>query len=337
MVETKSMNMPKISIIVPVYKAEAYLHRCVDSILAQTFTEWEMILVDDGSPDRSGEICDEYALRDDRIKVFHKQNGGPSSSRNLGIEHAQGKYIWFVDSDDWIEHGALRRIFNVMDNSNADVCFFYLNPISNSEVQVPFDFKSIVGNNVDGIHYVGKQECAKAFVEIEMIGGMGWTWNKWFKKSIIDENHIRFDTRFAIQEDHLFTLSYLLHINHVIITDYAPYNYVMQSGTLLTRKYSFENTKMRNEAMYEARCRLCKTFMINNLRYENWYTSDYISRRVLNLRNFKNSNLTIKERIGEIKTINELVKKNNVDSTIIRKYKKINWLPANIVNIIVSL
>ena len=205
--------MPKVSIIVPVYKAEAYLHRCVDSILAQTFTDWELLLVDDGSPDRSGAICDEYALRDSRIKVLHKQNGGPSSARNLGIEHAQGKYIWFVDSDDWIEHGALRRIFNVMDNSNAEVCFFCLNPISNSEVQIPFDFKSIVGNNVDGIHYVGKQECAKAFVEIEMSGGMGWTCNKWFKKSIIDENHIRFDTRFAIQEDHLFTLSYLLHVN----------------------------------------------------------------------------------------------------------------------------
>lgn len=331
------MNNPIVSIITPVYKVVNCLSKCIESVISQTFTEWEMILVDDGSPDRSGEICDEYALRDDRIKVFHKQNGGPSSARNLGIEHAQGKYIWFVDSDDWIEHGALHRIFNVMDNSNADVCFFCLNPISNSEVQIPFDFKSIVGNNVDGVHYVGKQECAKAFVEIEMSGGMGWTWNKWFKKSIIDENHIRFDTRFAIQEDHLFTLSYLLHVNHVIITDYAQYNYVMQSGTLLTRKYSFENTKVRNEAMYEARCRLCKTFMINNLKYENWYTSDYISRRVLNLRNFKNSNLTIKERIGEIKTINELVKKNNVDSTIIRKYKKINWLPANIVNIIVSL
>lgn len=331
------MNNPIVSIITPVYKVVNCLPKCIESVISQTFTEWEMILVDDGSPDRSGEICDEYALRDSRIKVLHKQNGGPSSARNLGIEHAQGKYIWFVDSDDWIEQEALSCIFNVMDNSNADVCFFCLNPISNSEVQVPFDFISIVGRNVDSVHYIGKQECAKAFVEVEMSGGMGWTCNKWFKKSIIDENNIRFDTRFAIQEDHLFTLSYLLHVNHVIITSYAPYNYVMQSGTLLTRKYSFENTKMRNEAMYEARCRLCESFMIKNLKYVKWYTADYISRRVSNLKHLKNSNLTIKERIGEIKTINELVKKNNVDSTIIRKYKKINWLPANIVNIIVSL
>ena len=331
------MNNPIVSIITPVYKVVDCLPKCIESVISQTFTEWEMILVDDGSPDRSGEICDEYALRDSRIKVFHKQNGGPSSARNLGIEHALGKYIWFVDSDDWIEQGALSCIFNAIDNSNADVCFFCLNPISNTEVQSPFDFKSIVGNSVDFVHYVGKQECAKAFLEIEMSGGMGWTCNKWFKKSIIDENHIRFDTRFSIQEDHLFTLSYILHINHVIITNYAPYNYVMQSGTLLTRKYSFENTKMRNEAMYEARCKLCESFMINNLKYVNWYTADYISRRVLNLRNLKNSDLTIKECICEIKATNELVKRNNFDNATIRKYKKISWLPANIVNIIVSL
>lgn len=77
--------MPKVSIIVPVYNVEAYLHRCIDSILAQTFTDWELLLIDDGSPDRSGEICDEYALKDKRIRVFHKKNGGVSSARNFGL------------------------------------------------------------------------------------------------------------------------------------------------------------------------------------------------------------------------------------------------------------
>ena len=331
MVETKSMNMPKVSIIVPVYKVEKYLNRCIDSILTQTFTEWEMILVDDGSPDRSGEICDEYALRDSRIKVLHKQNGGPSSARNLGIEHAQGKYIWFVDSDDWIEHGALHRIFNVMDNSNADVCFFCLNPISNSEVQIPFDFKSIVGNNVDGIHYVGKQQCAKAFVEIEMSGGMGWTWNKWFKKSIIDENHIRFDTRFAIQEDHLFTLSYLLHINHVIITKYAPYNYVIAEGSLVSRPQAFLVTKELNRAMYESRRELCSTYDIIDSGYIKWFTSDFANRIVANLSQLKRTNLTNKERIHEFKEVNSFLGKNSVDlEGKCRLYKLLRWLPVRL-------
>ena len=92
----------QISIIIPVYKAEKYINRCVDSILAQTFTDWELLLINDGSPDNSSSICDLYAARDSRIKVFHKENGGVSSARNLGLEKATGEWITFVDSDDWI-------------------------------------------------------------------------------------------------------------------------------------------------------------------------------------------------------------------------------------------
>lgn len=96
-------KVPKISVIVPVYKAEAYLHRCVDSIIAQTFTDWELLLVDDGSPDRSGDICDEYASKDARIRVFHKENGGVSSARQKGLDEAIGEYTIHADPDDWVE------------------------------------------------------------------------------------------------------------------------------------------------------------------------------------------------------------------------------------------
>ncbi|MDT6814838.1 glycosyltransferase, partial [Enterococcus faecium] len=95
--------MCEISIIVPVYKVEKYLRKCVDSILAQTFTDFEVILVDDGSPDNSGKICDEYAEKDNRVRVIHKENGGLSSARNAGIDVARGKYLGFVDSDDYID------------------------------------------------------------------------------------------------------------------------------------------------------------------------------------------------------------------------------------------
>ena len=95
--------MPELSVIVPVYKVEKYLSKCIDSILAQTFTDFELILIDDGSPDRCGEICDEYAAKDSRIIVIHQQNKGVSAARNAGLEIAKGKYIGFVDSDDWIE------------------------------------------------------------------------------------------------------------------------------------------------------------------------------------------------------------------------------------------
>ena len=95
--------MPLISVIVPVYKVEPYLARCIDSILAQTFTDFELILIDDGSPDNCGRICDEYSQKNNRIQVIHKENGGLSSARNAGMEICKGDYIYFIDSDDWIE------------------------------------------------------------------------------------------------------------------------------------------------------------------------------------------------------------------------------------------
>ena len=103
--------MPLFSIIVPVYKAEKYINECVDSVLAQTFEDFELILADDGSPDRCPEICDEYAKKDSRIKVIHKENGGASSARNSGIEAACGEYVIFLDSDDyWEENYTLQRL-----------------------------------------------------------------------------------------------------------------------------------------------------------------------------------------------------------------------------------
>ncbi len=113
--------MPTISVIVPVYKVEKYLHRCVDSIFAQTFTDFELILVDDGSPDRSGAMCDEYATKDARVRVIHKENGGLSDARNAGIDVAQGKYLFFVDSDDVIHPDCLNILLVVLRRTNAQI------------------------------------------------------------------------------------------------------------------------------------------------------------------------------------------------------------------------
>ena len=106
---------PKLSVIVPIYNVEAYLRRCVDSILAQTFTDYELILVDDGSPDNCGEICEEYAGTDDRIRVIHKENGGLSDARNAGLDVATGAYVGFVDSDDYIHPNMYQRLIDLME------------------------------------------------------------------------------------------------------------------------------------------------------------------------------------------------------------------------------
>ena len=112
--------MPAISVIVPVYKAENCLSQCVDSILAQTFQDFEILLIDDGSPDQSGALCDEYAAKDSRIRVFHKENGGVSSARNLGLAQAAGTYIAFADSDDWMEPEELETLYGLIVEHGAD-------------------------------------------------------------------------------------------------------------------------------------------------------------------------------------------------------------------------
>ena len=113
--------MPQISVIVPVYKVEKYIHKCVDSILAQTFTDFELWLVDDGSPDHCGAICDEYAQIDTRVKVIHKKNGGLSDARNTALDVMNGKYIFFVDSDDWISEDALEIMYSALERTGAKV------------------------------------------------------------------------------------------------------------------------------------------------------------------------------------------------------------------------
>ena len=112
--------MPTISVIVPVYRAEAFLRKCTDSILQQTYTDLELLLIEDGSPDESGALCDAIAAEDDRVRVFHKENGGVSSARNLGLEHATGTYIAFVDSDDWLEPNALELLLRALETGRAD-------------------------------------------------------------------------------------------------------------------------------------------------------------------------------------------------------------------------
>ena len=126
---TVAVESPAVSVIVPVYKAEKYLHKCVDSLLAQTFTDFEVLLVDDGSPDRSGAICDEYASQDPRVRVIHKANGGVSSARQCGLDNARGEYVIHADPDDWVEPMMLAQLYSKAKATSADmvICDYYVN------------------------------------------------------------------------------------------------------------------------------------------------------------------------------------------------------------------
>ena len=124
---------PPITIIVAVYRAEAYFHYCMQSLLNQTFRDFEILLIDDGSPDNSGRICDEYAKKDARIRVFHKENGGVSSARQCGIDNAFGEYTIHVDPDDWIEPDMLEKLYKRAQKDNADMVFCPLPHAANPE------------------------------------------------------------------------------------------------------------------------------------------------------------------------------------------------------------
>ena len=184
-------NMPKVSIIVPVFKAEKYLNRCIDSILAQTFTDWELLLIDDGSPDRSGDICDEYAKKDIRIRVFHKKNGGVSSARNLGLYNVQGEYVTFVDSDDWIDVNTLNVCFSQIEIYDLDILQFSYTRNERKLGNV-LDFESHVCTLKD---YINEKKL------LLCVGGTI------FSVDVIKQNHIRFNEKMKLAEDQLFVLS----------------------------------------------------------------------------------------------------------------------------------
>ena len=177
--------MAEVSIIVPVYQVEKYIRQCVDSILAQTFTDFELILVDDGSKDKSGEICDEYAGMDERVKVIHKENGGLSDARNRGMDHAAGKYFMFVDSDDYIAPTMVERLYTRIICENADIaaCNFLFTFDNAREKNFSTEIKEEVLNGSD-IFYYRKNERNYGI----------WTvaWNKLYKRETFGNVRFRF-------------------------------------------------------------------------------------------------------------------------------------------------
>lgn len=210
---------PKISVIVPVYKAEKYLHKCVDSLLAQTFTDFEILLIDDGSPDKSGEICDEYAEKDSRIRVFHKENGGVSAARNLGLNNSGGNYVAFVDSDDWVAPDYLKDF--QIENLNPDEKFIVIQGIEQNYPKKKKPTKMFYYENE--VLYWSR--------DIERIKDNNILLNgcpvaKLFSKEVISNNKLFFNTNISLNEDHLFFLNYLKFTDVIYTKKSINYHYL---------------------------------------------------------------------------------------------------------------
>lgn len=241
----------KVSIIVPVYKAEPYIRKCIDSILSQTFTNFELLLIDDGSPDNCGKICDEYAELDARVHVFHKENGGVSAARNLGLDHAKGDYVCFIDSDDWIDPDMLETLIGWEQKKQTDLLFFGLK----YESAVDYSDTMELLQKISGV-YEGINSVIKACYILETNEIFGWTCNKLFRNCIIQDHHIKFNEEISIQEDHIFTLAYLKYVTCLAIYSYFPYHYRITADSLTNRSYPYYLCKIRSLLIFEGRMRL---------------------------------------------------------------------------------
>ena len=207
-----------ISVIVPIYKVENSIHRCVYSILAQSYMDFELLLVDDGSPDNSGVICDEYVVKDSRVRVFHKENGGVSSARNLGLDNAQGEYITFCDSDDYVDTEWLAVYSDAiaMGGDFAIQGIYYIK--NNGEIE-PKKLVPSIGTTIENKRNL--------IVELMCMGVYGYPVTKLFRRQIIEDNHIRFDVNSAFREDEQFFSQYLIHVKSFMCIDKENYYYIL--------------------------------------------------------------------------------------------------------------
>lgn len=225
---------PMVSIIVPIYNAEQYLRRCVDSILNQEYTDYELLLVNDGSTDASGDICEEYRDRDPRVIVIQKENTGVSDSRNRALDRARGKYLQFLDSDDWITPDATRLFVRAAEEYGCDM--------------VISDFYRVVGErlspkgDIEEEGVLTREEFAAHMMENPADFYYGVLWNKLYRRDIVEEHKLRMDTDISWCEDFMFNLEYIRYAK-VFYALHAPiYYYVKRKGSLASQGINISKT-----------------------------------------------------------------------------------------------
>ena len=218
--------MAEISMIVPVYQVEKYIAQCIESVINQTFQDFELILVDDGSKDRSGMICDTYAAKDERIMVIHTENRGAASARNTGLDHASGNYITFLDGDDYIAENMLARLYEVIHHSEYDM--------------VVSDFLNLLPDEKDNfiVHLQEQTVCGRAVLEHlknERNYGL-WTivWNKIYKREVLEK--LRFPAGKYFEDEFFSNQLYLNSRQIHVIPDVLCYHRVLASSTMNTQK-----------------------------------------------------------------------------------------------------
>ena len=318
------MNRPKISIIVPVYNVEKYLSCCMDSLLHQTLTDIEIILVDDESPDRCPAMCDEYAKQDHRVKVIHKKNGGLGYARNSGLEIATGEYIAFVDSDDYVALSAYQKLYSIAMDSKADVVYFTFQRFNDQggawgeksihrEMQY-FTKETIRGLMLDMIANPPKAKTSKDITNSVC--------SALYCYDIIKKYELKFKSERAFyHEDLLFNVDYLLHASNVITIPDILYNYRINPSSLTNTLQGSEKIK-KTHFFYQyllAKLRENDLGMEGYLRVTRYFIID--SRR--DIHRYIQSSLTKGEKIQWLKEVAKHPVWQEIASSY--PYKKLPW------------
>lgn len=218
---------PTVSIIVPVYNAQNTIRCCIESVINQIYQDFELLLVDDGSSDESGAICDSYALKDKRIIVFHNENRGVSAARNFALERAKGEYLQFLDSDDWITADATQQLVQTARKYNCDMVISDFYRVINERVSVKGDIEE------DSV--MSREEFAAHMMENPADFYYGVLWNKLYRRSIVEEHRLRMNPDICWCEDFLFNLEYIRYAYRFYALNVPLYYYVKTKGSLVSK------------------------------------------------------------------------------------------------------
>ena len=264
-----------ISIIIPVYNVENYILNCLKSVSSQTFKDFEVLLVDDGSTDESGSICDDYIKEDTRFKIFHKQNGGVSSARNFGLDRAHGEWIYFCDADDILYDYALETLVDNIDDNVDSTMGGYIRINNQGEI--------IEENNIDETINMSVEETLVDFYRGRFDMYNGYIWNRLFRRSIIEKNNLRFREDIYIKEDGLFLVQYLCKCSRGTFYTTKPiYKYVVHGSSVMNSKSKEVNKETISRLIASLECHnvLKKSSYNNILPLVNMHIS-YVRTEIL--------------------------------------------------------
>lgn len=290
---------PLISVIVPIYKVEKYLNKCVKSIINQTYKNLEIILVDDGSPDNCGKICDKLAERDDRIRIIHKKNGGLSSARNAGIEIANGEYIGFVDSDDYIKEDMYEILLNLIKKYDADVSICNLYDV--------IDGNECIRNKENGIREYSRLDILKEVLLDKNI--QSYAWNKLYEKELFDEIKYPIGKKY---ED-IGTTFYLFEkCNKIVVTSEPEYYYLKRADSLVNNVT--ESTILDYTEIIIQRYLYIKQNIKELRKYNNYYLAKTLITAHNDIENLENISEEMQQRYKKLyELVLEIIKSNSKD------------------------